>query len=92
MHTNCPFTIHYVILQRVTLVAINYIHTMCARTRSVPVTHCIPNYLNDSAVYTAVYICIAVLAYHPGDLHKLVYEIIIIIGMISSSGMAEREE
>ena len=48
---------------------------MCVRTRSIPVIHCIPNYANDSAVYTVVYIYIAVLAHHPGDLHKLIYEL-----------------
>ena len=50
--------------------------TMCACTRSIPVIHCILNYVNDSAVYTVVYIFIAVLAYHPGDLLKLVYELL----------------
>ena len=53
-----------------------YMYTMCARTRSIPVIHCIPNYMNDSAVYTVVHICIVVLAYHPGDLLKLVYELL----------------
>ena len=53
-----------------------YTCNVCTCTRSIPVIYCIPNYLNDSAVYTAVYICNAVLAYHPGDLHKLVYELL----------------